>query len=172
MVEAELRALLEPLLEIRVGGGESASPRGRPRHSRREIIHRALNNERILLQPGAFLASSSGLEMKMRWAGLRGLFGREGAVFIEMGGSGDLFFNAYGGIHAVEVDGTFIVDTGHMVAFDAGLDFKIKRPGGGLMGLFASGEGLVCEFEGKGTVWIQSRNMSALVGWLMTMFGR
>jgi len=41
MAEAELRAVLDPLLEIRPGGGETGNPRGRPRHSRREIIHRA-----------------------------------------------------------------------------------------------------------------------------------
>jgi hypothetical protein len=41
MVEAELRALLDPLLEICPGGRESPSPRGRPRLSRREIVHRA-----------------------------------------------------------------------------------------------------------------------------------
>jgi uncharacterized protein (AIM24 family) len=34
------------------------------------------------------------------------------------------------------------------------------------MGLMASGEGLVCEFDGQGRVYIQSRNTSSLVGWL------
>jgi uncharacterized protein (AIM24 family) len=29
-----------------------------------------------------------------------------------------------------------------------------------------SGEGLVLEFTGKGTVWLQTRNLSALVGWI------
>jgi uncharacterized protein (TIGR00266 family) len=131
-----------------------------------EVLHRALKNERLLLQPGAFMACTTGVEMKTRWAGLRGIFGGEGAVFLECSGTGDLFFNAYGGLEEVEVNGSFIVDTGHMVAFDAGLTFKVRRPGGGLMGLFASGEGLVCEFQGQGKVWIQSRNMSSLVGWL------
>ena len=38
--------------------------------------------------------------------------------------------------------------------------------GGGALGFFASGEGLVCEFEGRGNVLIQSRNVGALVEWL------
>ena len=41
LTEAELRALLDPLLEIRPGRKKSPSLRGRPRLSRREIIHRA-----------------------------------------------------------------------------------------------------------------------------------
>ena len=41
MVEAELRALLDPLLEIGSGRKKSQTPRGRPRLSRREIVHRA-----------------------------------------------------------------------------------------------------------------------------------
>jgi uncharacterized protein (AIM24 family) len=37
---------------------------------------------------------------------------------------------------------------------------------GGMKSLFLSGEGLVCEFSGRGVVYIQSRNLQALVGWL------
>lgn len=133
------------------------------------VVHRRLDNERIILQTGAYLASGPGLSMKMRWGGLRGILAKEGIVFLEVAGTGDLFFNAYGGVQEVAVDGTFIVDNGHIVAFDGTLKFDIKRPGGGLMGLFASGEGLVCEFKGTGRVWIQSRNLGALVGWLLRL---
>ena len=133
------------------------------------IVHKRLDNERILVQTGSYLASGPGLKMKLRWGGIRGILSKEGLVFLEISGTGDLWFNAYGGIQPVEVDGEFIVDNGHMVAFSSGLDFKITTPGGGAMGFFASGEGLVCEFKGKGTVWIQSRNLSALVGWLVRL---
>lgn len=133
------------------------------------IVHRKLENERILLQAGAFLACSPGVDMKLRWGGLRGILAKEGIVFIECFGTGDLFMTAYGGIQEVEVDGSFIVDNGHMVAFTSGLDFKIKSAGGGMLGLFASGEGLVIEFQGKGKVYIQSRNLGALVEWLVRL---
>ncbi len=133
------------------------------------IVHRRLENERLILQTGAYLASGPGLAMKLRWGGLRGILAKEGIVFLEIYGTGDLYFNAYGGITPVEVNGSFIVDNGHMVAFSSGLDFKITTPGGGAMGLFASGEGLVCQFTGTGTVWIQSRNLSALASWLMQL---
>ena len=130
------------------------------------IVHRRLENERILLQPGSYLASGAGLSMRLQWAGLRGLLSKEGIVFVEISGTGDLFMTAYGGIQPIEVDGSFVVDNGHIVAFETGLDFKITTPGGGMLGFFGSGEGLVCNFTGKGTVWIQSRNTGALVDWI------
>ncbi|MCA9560152.1 MAG: TIGR00266 family protein [Myxococcales bacterium] len=120
----------------------------------------------LLVQAGSYLASSGQLETKMRWAGLRGLFGGEGLFFLESSGQGDLFINSYGGIHEIDVDGTYIVDTGHIVAFDSSLDFKIKGVSGGLKSLLFSGEGLVCEFSGRGKLYIQSRNLGALVGWI------
>ncbi|GMV43028.1 MAG: TIGR00266 family protein [Myxococcales bacterium] len=131
-----------------------------------QIAHRRLDNERIMLTTGSFLACGPGIDMRMRWGGLRGILSKEGLVFLELSGTGDLFMTAYGGIQAVPVDGRFVVDNGHMVAFDAGLDFRITSAGGGVMGLVASGEGLVCELTGRGTVYIQSRNVGALVGWL------
>jgi uncharacterized protein (AIM24 family) len=73
---------------------------------------------------------------------------------------------SYGAIDEVHCNGTYVVDNGHIVGFDASLNFTIRSAGGGLMGLVASGEGLVCEFSGQGRILIQSRNTSALVGWL------
>jgi len=91
---------------------------------------------------------------------------KEGAFFLELGGEGDLWFNSYGGVHAIDVDGSYLVDNGHLVGFEGNLTFTIKGAGGGLMGLVASGEGMVCEFTGQGRVYIQSRNLGSLVGWL------
>ncbi|MBN1945892.1 MAG: TIGR00266 family protein [Bradymonadales bacterium] len=134
-----------------------------------DIAHRHLENETLLLQAGAYLASSQGLNLKLKWGGLRAMFAKEGVVFLKVSGTGDLFFSAYGGIQAIPVNGSFIVDNGHMVAFDAGLKFKVRRAGGGFLGLFASGEGLVTEFSGTGTVYIQSRNLGSLIGWLLRL---
>jgi uncharacterized protein (TIGR00266 family) len=133
-----------------------------------EIVHRhmAPGETSLLVQSGSYLASTGQIDTKLRFAGLRGLLGGEGLFFLESSGAGDLFINAYGGIHEVQVNGKYIVDTGHIVAFDSTLDFKITGAGVGLKGLLASGEGLVCEFTGKGTLYVQSRNLSALVGWI------
>ncbi len=134
-----------------------------------QISHHRLENQRILVQPGSFLAMAGDVGLRIRWGGLRGLLSKEGLFFLELYGTGDVFLTAYGGIHPVPVDGTFIVDNGHIVAFEGTLDFRIRTAGGGLLGLVASGEGLVCRFDGRGTVWIQSRNPRSLASWVLRL---
>ena len=136
------------------------------------ILHRRLHGERLFLSPGAYLASSSGLTMRLRFGGIRAIVSRGSPFFIEISGTGDLWMNAHGGITEIPVEGSFVVDNGHIVAFDSGLDFKIKSASGELFSSFASGEGLVCELSGQGSVWIQSRGTSALVGWLKSFLPR
>jgi uncharacterized protein (TIGR00266 family) len=134
-----------------------------------QIMHKQLGGgERLFVQTGSYLASTGSIDTKVRWGGLRALFGGEGLILLECSGQGDLFVNSYGGIVAMPVDGRFVVDTGHIVAFDGTLDFKVRSVGGVKSFLF-SGEGLVCEFQGQGTVFLQSRNIDALVGWLSPM---
>jgi len=131
------------------------------------IEHYALAGDRTLLvQAGSYLASSPGVDTKLRWGGIRTLLGGEGATLMECSGRGDLFINSYGGIEAIQVDGSYVLDTGHMVAFEGNLDFKLRKAGSGWKSFFFSGEGLVMEFNGKGTLYIQSRNIGALTNWL------
>ncbi|HJK92554.1 MAG TPA: TIGR00266 family protein, partial [Polyangiaceae bacterium LLY-WYZ-15_(1-7)] len=130
------------------------------------ISHRRMQGETLTLSTGAFLCSSGPLEMKLKFGGFKSLLAKEGAFFLQVSGHGDLWFNSYGGIHAVDVNGPFMVDNGHLVGFEGNLTFNIKSVGGGVMGFVASGEGLVCEFNGQGRVYLQSRNLSSLVGWL------
>ncbi len=51
-----------------------------------------------------------------------------------------------------------IVDTGHIVAFNETLDFTLSKAGKSWMSSLLGGEGLVCKFQGQGTVWCQSHN--------------
>lgn len=131
-----------------------------------QIAHRRMAGERLTLSTGAYLAHVGDLDMRMKFGGLKSLLAKEGAFFLEISGHGDLWFNSYGGVQAIDVDGSYVVDNGHLVGFEGELGFNIKGAGGGLMGLVASGEGMVCEFTGRGRVYIQSRNVGSLVGWL------
>ncbi len=133
------------------------------------VQHIPFQGQSMLFSSGAYLASSGNIDLKMRFGGLRALLAKEGAFFIEVSGVGDVWVTSYGAIDEVYCNGSYVVDNGHIVGFDSSLDFKIKSPGGGAMGLFASGEGLVCEFTGQGKILIQSRNLGALVDWLSRM---
>ena len=128
-----------------------------------DIAHFSLSGRNeIVSQAGAFLAATGGVEMRPSFAGLRGIFGGEGAFFLRHSGEGDLFLNAYGAIVEVDVSGTYVVDTGHLVAWESLLDYKVKGAGG-LKSLLFSGEGLVLEFQGRGTLWIQTRTLGGFV---------
>jgi uncharacterized protein (TIGR00266 family) len=130
------------------------------------ISRKSLDGTRTLfVQAGGYLASTPEVDTRLRFGGLRTLFGGEGLILLHCSGRGDVFFNSYGGITELPVDGSFIVDTGHIVAFDGALDFRVRGIGGAKSFLF-SGEGLVCEFRGRGNVYVQSRNIAALTSWV------
>ena len=133
------------------------------------IKHIPLQNTSMIFSAGAYLASAGEIDLKMRWGGIRAILSKEGAFFVEAMGSGDLWVTSYGAIDEVYCNGSYIVDNGHIVGFDSSLTFKIKSAGGGLLGFMASGEGLVCEFQGQGRILIQTRNTSSLVSWLTPM---
>jgi len=75
---------------------------------------------------------------------------------LQFTGTGKVVINAFGALYPVEVDGEYVVDTGNIAAFEDTLDFKITKAAKSLVGSFAGGEGLVCRFSGKGTVWCQT----------------
>jgi uncharacterized protein (TIGR00266 family) len=129
------------------------------------IIHHRIAGAPLFVQSGSYLASSSGVDLELRWGGLRTLFGGEGLMLLACSGDGDVFVNSYGGIVEIPVEGSYTVDTGHLVCFEGTLDFSVKSVGGVKSFLF-SGEGLVIELRGRGKVWIQSRNVNQLVGWV------
>lgn len=129
------------------------------------IVHRHLQNQSLTLQGGAYLASCGQFEVKVKFAGLKALFSGHGLFFLEVTGTGDLFFNAYGGILEKDVQGSFTLDTGHLVAFEPTLNYKVAAAGNLKSTLF-SGEGLVMDFTGSGKLYIQSRNVGSLVGFV------
>jgi uncharacterized protein (TIGR00266 family) len=130
-----------------------------------KVMHRQMRGETIYLQGGAFLACDPRIYLGTKFGGLRALFSGEGAFFLEITGQGDLFFNAHGTVVEHEVNGEFIVDTGHVVGWEQTLDWKIGGMGS-LKSTFFSGEGLVIRFNGQGKVWLQTRTIGGLAGWL------
>ena len=130
-----------------------------------DMRHVYLNGETIYLQNSAFVAADLNVAIETKWQGFtKGFFSGESFFLIRAQGTGDLWFNSYGGIIDIDVDGDYVVDTGNIVGFTEGLEYKIKSVGG-YKSLFFSGEGLVCRFSGKGKIWIQTRAVSSFAGW-------
>lgn len=121
-------------------------------------VHELKQGDELALVSQAYLGASTGVSVEAKWGGGRGFFSGVGLFLMKVTGAGTLVFNAFGGIHPIDIDGKFVIDTGHVVAFDAkNLTFSVRRMGG-WFSFFFSGEGLVAEFAGKGRVWMQSRN--------------
>jgi uncharacterized protein (TIGR00266 family) len=108
----------------------------------------------------SFIASSPSVQCDTKFQGFRGFFSGEGLFVLKCtsAGPGQLLIGAFGGLQMIECDGHLVVDTGHLVAWDAGLEYDIGKSGSGWVASFLSGEGLVCTFRGRGRIWIQSRN--------------
>ena len=118
----------------------------------------------IFLQSSAYVASSMNVDVDSKWQGFKGFFSGEGLFLLRCTGQGDLWFNTYGAMIEVPVDGNYVIDTSHVVAFTSGLEYNVESVGG-LKSLFLSGEGLVCRFHGQGKVWIQTRHPMAFANW-------
>ncbi|MBX2800922.1 MAG: TIGR00266 family protein [Myxococcales bacterium] len=120
---------------------------------------------RVYVQAEYYLASTEDVFVSVRWGGLSMWLGGEGAFFLSCGGTGDLLINAYGAIEKVEVNGSYIIDNGHVVAWSGDLTYMLE-PAGNMFSTMFSGEGWVLRFEGRGTVWMQTRDLPALIDWV------
>jgi uncharacterized protein (TIGR00266 family) len=117
-----------------------------------------LNRENLIVQGGSFVACEPSVEIDLGWQGMKTLLAGEGLFWINLKGTGKVIVNSFGGIYPIAVDGEHIVDTGHIVAFNETLNFTLSKAGKSWVSSILGGEGLVCKFEGKGTVWCQSHN--------------
>lgn len=117
----------------------------------------------LIIQQSSYLASAPTVEIETKWGGFKSFFGEGRLFWIRAFGRGPIALNAFGAIREIELDGSFIVDTGHIVAFESSLNFKIKRVGSWFSTFFSS-EGLVCHFSGRGKLFIQTRNPNEFGG--------
>jgi uncharacterized protein (TIGR00266 family) len=133
-----------------------------------DIVHFRLNGETIFVQSSSYIASSPDISVDTKWAGAKGFFAKEGLFLLKVQGTGDLFLSSYGAIHEIKLGAgeSYTIDNGHMVAFDASVNYKLKRVGGLKSTLF-SGEGLVCTYTGPGRVFMQTRSEDAFLSWLI-----
>jgi uncharacterized protein (TIGR00266 family) len=125
-----------------------------------------LPQKKICFQPGAYIANTSGVSLGVRWAGFASWLAGEGLFKLELSGRGQVFFGGYGGLSAKRVTGEFVVDSGHLVAYEPGISMKIGLAGGGLVSSVTSGEGLINKLSGEGLIYLQSRSVSGLVRFL------
>ncbi len=134
-----------------------------------------------LLSDGAFVAATSGTEMKVRTQSIgNALFAQSGGFFVmETSGTGQVVVSGFGSMFQLEVvpGKDVIIDNAHVVCWDSTLHYEISvttgSTGGGAGGLggmlgnlvnsATSGEGMVLRFSGTGKVFICSRNRNSFI---------
>ena len=61
---------------------------------------------------------------------------------------------------------TLTVDSGHVVGWSQGISYQVRKVGN-WKSTFLSGEGLVADLTGPGTIYLQTRSPDAFVSWLV-----
>mgnify|MGYP002785474923 CR=1 FL=1 len=130
-----------------------------------DIVAYPLNGNTLCLERGAYIASDPGVNIGIRFAGIASFIAREGLFKLVVSGHGNVYFGSYGGMVEKEINGEYIIDSGHLIAY--GPDMKLKTQlSNGLIGSITSGEGFVTRISGKGKIYMQTRSLSGLVSWI------
>lgn len=119
-----------------------------------------VNDRSWFIQSSSYVAGHQTIDLNTKVGGFKTFFAGEGIFVLKATGRGQVIVGAFGALERIDLDGELIIDTGHLVAWEdsPGLTYKVTKAGSGWIAAFLSGEGLVCKFQGKGTIWIQTRN--------------
>jgi uncharacterized protein (TIGR00266 family) len=130
-----------------------------------------------IISDGAFVAASSGVELKVRTQSVgNALFAGSGGFFVtETSGSGQVVVSGFGSMSVLDVEPgkDAIIDNSHVVCWDSSLRYEVSittGTSGGFLGNLinsqTSGEGIVLRFSGRGKIYVCSRNRNAFRAWL------
>lgn len=152
----------------RGGAGEVCFAPGSPG----DIAALELSNQSFFVQSSSYLAGDAGLAVDTRWGGAKNFFGGEGLFVLQVSGSGLLLLSSFGAIHRkrLQPGERYVVDTGHLVAWEATTQYTLRKAAAGFWRSMMSGEGIVSEFIGPGEILIQTRNLEAFAGLMKPFF--
>lgn len=112
----------------------------------------------LVVTNGCFLAGDTTLNFETV-ASFKGFFSGEGLFMMKVSGAGQMLLSSFGAIHAIQLQAgqPYVVDTGHIVAFTAGMGYELRKAAGGILNTLKSGEGIVVNLTGPGVVYLQTR---------------
>jgi len=152
----------------RGGAGEVTLAPGGPG----DIAAIEMGNQIFFVQSSSYLAGDAGLVIDTRWGGAKSFFGGEGLFVLQVSGTGVLMVSSFGAIHRKRLESgeRYVVDTGHLVAWEGTTQYTLRRAAAGFFRSMVSGEGIVAEFAGPGEILIQTRNLAAFAGLMRPFF--
>lgn len=141
------------------GNGEVTLAPGSPG----DIFGIDMVNQAFTVQASSYLAGDTSLNVETKFGGAKSFFGGEGLFVLNVSGTGLLLLSSFGAIHrrVLRPGERYAVDTGHLVAWEASMQYQLRKAAKSMFRSFLSGEGLVAEFNGPGEILIQTRNLAA-----------
>ncbi|RME80533.1 MAG: TIGR00266 family protein [Planctomycetota bacterium] len=132
------------------------------------VVYELDGTKELIVQNSSYVACGADVEIDLSWQGFKkAFFSGEAAFWIRLSGRGKVILNSFGAIYEKEIQGEYIVDTGHIVAFENTMDFTIQKAGKTWFSSIMGGEGLVCKFSGRGKLFCQTHNPSGF-GWALS----
>src|SRR5439155_14846889 len=122
------------------------------------------SNQSYMVQSSSWLAGDPSIALETKFGGMKSLFSGEGLFFIQLRGTGQVLVSSFGAIvkKTLGPGEKYVVDTGHIVAFEETIQYILRKASDqGWLRSFVSGEGVVAEYTGPGTLYLQTRNMQA-----------
>jgi uncharacterized protein (TIGR00266 family) len=122
--------------------------------------------ESIIVQKDAFMCAEKSVDMDMHFRKRlgTGFFGGEGFIMQKITGPGLAFLEVDGEVveYDLQAGQQLKVDTGHLAAMEASVDFDVTMVKG-FRNILLGGEGLfLASVRGPGKVWLQTMPMSKL----------
>lgn len=124
------------------------------------VVYELDGTKELLVQGTSYVASDPDVELDTTWQGIKSsLFSGESMFWLKLSGTGQIILSSFGGIFERSVgDQGYIVDTGHIVAFENTLKFNVQKAGKTWFSSIMGGEMLVSRFQGQGRLFCQTHH--------------
>ncbi|MEW5761460.1 MAG: TIGR00266 family protein [Candidatus Thermoplasmatota archaeon] len=127
----------------------------------------------LIVESGAYLASTPGLSFETKWQGLKGFLAERDIIMLYIRGVGTVWLAGFGALMEKNLapNEVLSVDNGHLIAWPDNIRWEVRKVGGWKATLL-SGEGLVVDFVGPGKIYMQTRHLPSFAGWVSKFIRR
>lgn len=119
----------------------------------------------LCLQPRFHVAHTTNIGIGLQWAGFSSWLAGQGLFALKLSGKGWMFVASCGSLSSYQVHQRLAVEHQHLVAYSPKFKLRVNFPKG-VVGSDLSGEGMISQLIGGGTVHLQSRSLSGLSRYL------
>ncbi|MEA5511526.1 TIGR00266 family protein [Crocosphaera sp. UHCC 0190] len=133
-----------------------------------DIARLDLSQGSICLQPGVYLAHTSGVTVQNHWAGLGSWLAGDGLWKVKLKGKGRVFIGGYGGIIKKMVYGDFVVTQGNLLAHSPKLRLKYHQEEESVNIVVRAAKTKNQRTQGN-PIYCQSRNLQGLIDYLRSL---